>query len=87
MWSWEGGRQQGGGLLSYLGIPCDLAIFRMVCNVMVYVMTTTGKPYRIVVSMVKTWIMQRISTALMQGMAACIHERLDNIQRDRHLVL
>ena len=33
--------------------------------------------------MVKTWIMQRISTALMQGMAACIHERLDNIQRER----
>ena len=44
---------------------------------------TTGKPYRIVVGMVKTWIMQRISIALMQGMAACIHERLDNIQRER----
>ena len=27
--------------------------------------------------------MQRISTALMQGMAACIHNRLDNIRRDR----
>ena len=26
---------------------------------------TTGNPYRIVVGMVKTWIMQRISTALM----------------------
>ena len=49
---------------------------------------TTGKPYRAVEGdkgMVKTWIMQRISTALMQahGMAACIHEGLDNIQRDR----
>lgn len=44
---------------------------------------TTGKPYRIVVGMVKNWIMQRISTALMQGMAACVHERLDNIQRER----
>ena len=27
--------------------------------------------------------MQRISTALMQGMAACIHDRLDSIRRDR----
>jgi hypothetical protein len=43
----------------------------------------TGKPYRIIVNMYKTWIMQRISTALMQGMAACIHERLHRIHRDR----
>ena len=41
----------------------------------------TGKPYRIIVNMYKTWIMQRISTALMQGMAACIHERLHRSDR------
>ena len=45
---------------------------------------TTGNPYRMAVGKVKTWIMQRIFTALMQGMAACVHERLDNIQRDRN---
>ena len=43
----------------------------------------TGKPYAIVLNMYKNSIMQRISTALMQGMTACIRDRLRHICRDR----
>jgi hypothetical protein len=38
-----------------------------------------GNPNPMVVGMHKAWAMQRISTALMQGMAACIHDRLHQI--------
>ena len=43
----------------------------------------TGRPYAIVLNIPKTWIMQRISTALMQGNAACVHDRLTRIQADQ----
>ena len=39
----------------------------------------TNEPYTIVYSIPRNWMMQRISTALMQGQAECVHERLHRI--------
>ena len=39
----------------------------------------TKKPYAIVYAIPRNWMMQRISTALMQGQAECVHERLHRI--------
>ena len=39
----------------------------------------TNNPYVIVYAIPKSWMMQRISTAFMQGHAACVHARLQHI--------